>query len=79
MEQPKKPKAGGLAKYVRFTGMGVQMALTIWLASLLGRWLDNKFETGNEFYFKVVTLLAVFGSIYSFIRQVIRLTNEDEH
>ena len=79
MGEKKTAGNSGIAKYVRFTSMGVQMALTIWLASLLGKWLDGKFQTDNEIYFKVVTLLAVFGSIYSFIRQVIRLTNEDEH
>lgn len=77
-----KKKSGkltsNLSKYVRFSGMGLQMGLTIWIASLFGKWLDGKFPNEHELYFKILTLLAVFGSVYSFIRQVITLSNEEE-
>ncbi len=77
MNKKQDDSKNGLIKYVRFTGMGVQMALTIWLGSLLGKWLDVKFNTNNEIYFKVVTLLTVFGSMFSFIRQVTRLSKDE--
>jgi|GEM_PF-74168 len=73
-----KKATSNLSKFVRFSGMGLQMGLTIWIASLIGKWLDGKFPNEHELYFKIVTLLAVFGSVYSFIRQIINLQNKEE-
>ncbi len=70
----KKP----LNKYVRFTGIAFQMGGTIYLGSLLGGWLDIQFPNQNEMYTKIVTLLAVFASMYSVISQVIKITNQDD-
>jgi membrane protein DedA with SNARE-associated domain len=70
----KKP----LNKYVRFTGIAFQMGGTIYLGSLLGGWLDIQFPNENEMYTKIVTLLAVFASMYSVISQVIKITNQDD-
>lgn len=73
----KKEANTNLRKYIRFTGMGLQMGMTIWLASLFGHWLDQKYKVEEEWFFKGVTLLAVFGSMFSFIRQVTRLSKEE--
>ncbi|WP_038532759.1 AtpZ/AtpI family protein [Formosa agariphila] len=72
--QKKKP----LSKYVRFTTMAIQMGLTIYLGSILGDWLDQKFETQNQLYFKIVTLFAVFIAMYSVIKQVLNITKNDK-
>jgi membrane protein DedA with SNARE-associated domain len=72
----KNPKKKQLSKFVQFTGMGFQMGGTIYLGSLLGSWLDVKFENENELYFKVVTLLAVFIAMYAVIRQVNKIGNK---
>jgi len=70
----KKP----LNKYVRFTGIAFQMGGTIYLGSLLGKWLDGQFPNENELYTKIVTLLAVFVAMYAIISQVIKITNQDD-
>lgn len=67
-----------LNKYVRFSGIAIQMGLTIYLGSLLGKWLDTKFPNDSELYTKIVTLLAVFGAMYSVIRQVSKLSNDND-
>jgi len=54
------------------------MGGTIYLGSLLGRWLDGKFPNEHELYTKIVTLLAVFGAMYAVISQVIKITNQDD-
>jgi|TARA_B110000014_G_scaffold144963_1_gene100763 F0F1-type ATP synthase assembly protein I len=71
-------KKKSLNKYVRFTGIAFQMGGTIYLGSLLGGWLDGKFPNENEMYTKIVTLLAVFGAMFSVIRQVTKMTNQDD-
>lgn len=71
---PKNKKQ--LNPFIRFTTMAIQMGVTIWLGSLLGGWLDKKLENNNQLYFKIVTLLAVFLAMYSVIKQVIKITNQ---
>ncbi|MHC9089230.1 AtpZ/AtpI family protein [Tenacibaculum sp. IMCC1] len=73
-DSKKKP----LNKYIRFTGIALQMGLTIYLGSLLGKWLDQKYPNDNQLYVKICTLVAVFGAIYSVIRQVIKITDNNE-
>lgn len=69
-------KQGQHRQYVKFTSIALQMGLTIYLGSKLGEWLDLKFETNNQVYYKVVTMLSVFISMFSVIWQVLRLTNK---
>ncbi|MBP1838576.1 AtpZ/AtpI family protein [Formosa algae] len=72
------PKKKQLNKYIRFTTMALQMGLTIYLGSVLGEWLDVKFENEDQLYFKIVTLVAVFIAMFSVIRQVLNITNNDK-
>jgi len=70
----RKPKKQ-LNPYIRFTSIALQMGITIWLGSILGNWLDLNYST-NQFYFKTITLLAVFMAMYSVIKQVVKITND---
>ena len=63
---------------MRFTGIAFQMGGTIYLGSLLGEWLDGKYPNETELYTKICTLVAVFGAMYSVIKQVTKLTNQDD-
>lgn len=70
----KKPTKKPLKKYLRFSGIAIQMGLTIYLGSLLGEWLDSRFLNENQLYFKICTLFAVFGAMALVIIQVIKIT-----
>ena len=74
MEKKEKPTA----VWLKFTTLGIQMGLTIYLGSLLGQFLDNKFPSEAISYYKLITLLAVFGATVSIIRQVIQLSKDEE-
>ncbi|MBB3123208.1 MULTISPECIES: AtpZ/AtpI family protein [Mesoflavibacter] len=63
-------------KYIKFTSIALQMGLTIYLGSKLGEWLDQKYNTTNQIYYKVVTLIAVAVAMFSVIYQVIKITNK---
>ncbi|MDA0177878.1 MULTISPECIES: AtpZ/AtpI family protein [Mesoflavibacter] len=63
-------------KYIRFTSIALQMGLTIYLGSKLGEWLDQKYNTNNQIYYKVITLIAVGVAMFSVIYQVIKITNK---
>jgi hypothetical protein len=64
--------------WLKFSSLGLQMGLSIYLASLLGVWLDKNHPSDFFAYNKVLTLFAVFGSTYSVIRQVIKMSNEED-
>lgn len=72
-KKPKRP----LNKFIRFSGIALQMGITIYFGSLLGKWFDNKYPNDNELYTKICTLVAVFLSIYSVIRQVSKLSKNE--
>ena len=70
-KKPKKP----LNKYIRLTGIGLQMGITIYLAAYLGKWLDNKYPNENNLNTIIFTLLGVVLSFYSLLKQIKNLEN----
>ncbi|WP_255365506.1 MULTISPECIES: AtpZ/AtpI family protein [Bizionia] len=72
-KKPNKP----LNKYIRFTTIAIQMGLIIYLGSLLGTWLDVKFENPDQLYYKIITLISVAVAMFSVIYQVIKITNKN--
>jgi len=70
-KKPKKP----LNKYIRLTGIGLQMGITIYLAVYLGKWLDVKYPNENNIYTIILTLLGLVISFYSLLKQVKNIQN----
>ncbi len=70
-KKPKKP----LNKYIRLTGVGLQMGITIYLAVYLGKWLDVKYPNENNIYTIILTLLGLILSFYSLLKQVKNIQN----
>ena len=70
-----KPPKKQLNKYLRLTGIGLQMGITIYLASYLGKWLDVKYPNENNLYTIILTLLGVVISFYSLLKQVKKINN----
>jgi len=66
-QQKPRKEDNGLRTAARFSGIAIQMVLTIYLGNLLGSWLDQKFE--QDFWEIGVTLFAIFVSMYSVIKQ----------
>ncbi|MCR1023234.1 AtpZ/AtpI family protein [Cellulophaga baltica] len=66
-QKPRKKINKGLETATKLSGIGIQMGLTIYLGNLLGSWLDEKYATN---YLEIsITLVAIFVSMYSMIRQ----------
>ncbi|MEN8187139.1 MAG: AtpZ/AtpI family protein [Bacteroidota bacterium] len=70
-QKPKKQ----LNKYIRLTGAGLQMGITIYLAAYFGKWLDVKYPNENNIYTIVLTLFGVAVSFYSLLRQIKNINN----
>lgn len=63
MSKPEKKRRLGDNAYLKYSGMAFQMAATIVVFVLLGRWLDGYFITG-QLLTVVFALLGVFGGLY---------------
>jgi membrane protein DedA with SNARE-associated domain len=63
---------------VKFSGMAVQMGITIALGAWGGSKLDQKFETSSKPFTIILSLLAIGISLYLIIRDVINMQKEDE-
>ncbi|TBN03898.1 AtpZ/AtpI family protein [Hyunsoonleella flava] len=75
-QQEKNQKKPGkqLRNWATFSGIGLQMAITIFLGNLLGIWLDKKLET--SFLETTVTLVAIFASMFLIIYRVNRMDKD---
>jgi ATP synthase protein I len=56
--------------WVKFTQMGLQMALTIGLFTYLGYWLDGKLGNKNPIFTLILSLLSIGVALYNVIRQL---------
>lgn len=63
--------------YLKYSGLAIQMVVTIYLGSILGKYLDSLAGEASDTWFKIVTLLAVFISIFAIIRQVSNSQNNN--
>lgn len=69
-----KPKKQ-LNKYARYSGVGFQMAVTIFIGAFIGVKLDEKYPNENSIFTVVFSLLFIFASLYIVIKQVTNNTD----
>lgn len=71
-----KQKKKQLNNAMKFAGSGLQMGLTIYIFNWFGKWLDTNYKL--DFAETTLTLLAIFASMYLIIKQVLRISNQDD-
>jgi len=54
-------------KILRFSAVGVQMAVLIYLGSELGKYLDEKYACEKNLYTALCVMVAVGASLYQLI------------
>lgn len=60
-------------------GIAAQMGATIFLGAYLGKWLDARYPSQQQWYTITCTLAAVALSLYVVLKQVNKINNEDDH
>ncbi|MBL7471778.1 AtpZ/AtpI family protein [Robertkochia sediminum] len=65
-EDPKNP----LKNFAIFSGIAIQMGVTIFLFAWLGRWLDDTYNDGEKLFLIISTLFGVAMAIYVVIKQL---------
>ena len=71
-----KNKKSQLNTIVRFSGAGIQMGVTIWLAVQAGKWLDNKYPNDKGWFVIICTLAGVALAMYSLITEANRINKQ---
>lgn len=57
-------------KFLRFSSLGVQMAVLIYLGSELGKYLDVKYESEKNLYTAICVVSAVAISLVQLVREM---------
>lgn len=55
-------------KFLRFSTLGVQMAILIFLGSELGKYLDEKYVSEKGIYTAICVMVAVGISLYQLVK-----------
>jgi F0F1-type ATP synthase assembly protein I len=75
LEEDSKKKTN---TYLKFTSIGIQMAVLVTFAALGGRWLDEKQGNNTPVWTIVLTLLSIFASLFQIIREVIKMGKDND-
>jgi hypothetical protein len=75
LEEDSKKKVN---TYLKFTSIGLQMAILVTAAAFGGRWLDEKQENETPIWTLVLILLSIFASLYQIIREVIKMGKDND-
>lgn len=71
-KNPKKPEDKGLNDYVKYSGMAFQMAAIIAITTWGGIKLDKIAGFEKPVFTIILSLLGVFGAIYSVLKDFIK-------
>ena len=74
-DQPSSKRSGN---FIRFTSLAFQMIGTIGFFSWLGYYLDQKYNSKTPWWTICLSLFGVFISIYLVIREVIKMSKDNE-
>ena len=58
-----------------YLGLGLQLAVTVTIMVFIGVWLDGKFNTDPVLTI-IFAFLGVFAGLYTFIKSVLKASND---
>ena len=77
MSDDKKKQPSSFSRVARLSGIGMQMAGTIFIFAMIGKWLDDKYPSNKKWFTIGLVLFATVLSMYNILRQVNKM-NQDE-
>lgn len=61
-----------MRNYAKYSGMGFQMAGTVLIGALLGRWIDNKMANETPYFTILLVVLFTAAAMYLAIKDFIK-------
>ena len=77
MEKNQLPKKKPLNKFIRLSGIGLQMGITIYLAAYFGKKIDAHYQFEKNYITLILILFAFIGTLISLMAQLKKI-NEKE-
>ena len=68
-DQSKKPKQ--FSAYAKYSGLVIQMGVTIGFFAWLGTWIDDKYDTNQPIWTVVMSLLGIGIGLYIPLKELI--------
>lgn len=65
-------------KYARFSALGIQMGVIIGGFTWLGTYLDKKYQSKTPWWTIGLALFGVAASLYLMIKEVIKMSKDDD-
>jgi hypothetical protein len=65
-------------RFLALTGIAIQMGITIYGFSYLGKYIDENYTTEGKLWTIVLTLTGVVVSLYNLLRQVNRINDAED-
>ncbi len=65
-------------KWLAFINIPIQMGVIIYLFSLLGNWLDQKYSNEHSLFVKTLTIIGVAIAFYNLNRQLKDINSSEE-
>ncbi len=65
-------------KFIQFSGIGIQMTITIIVGVFIGNYLDCKFPNDSSIYTLIFSLLFVCLSLYLVIKKAIKFGENEQ-
>jgi uncharacterized membrane protein YfcA len=70
----KKPKLPN--NFARFSGIAIQMGVTIFLGAYAGKWLDQKYPSDKKWFTMGLTIFSVGLALFNILRQLNKINDE---
>jgi Na+-driven multidrug efflux pump len=72
------PQKKPLNKFVRLTGVGLQMGITIYLAAYFGKKIDNYYNFEKNYSTLILILFGFIGSLVSLMVQLKKINDKEK-
>lgn len=78
MSDEQKKKSSSFSRVARLSGIGMQMAGTIFIFAMIGKWLDEKYPSNKKWFTIGLVLFATVISMYNILRRVNKMNQEED-
>ena len=77
MSKNQLPKKEPLNKFIRLTGVGLQMGITIYLAAYFGKKIDAHYQFEKQYFTFLLIIIGFVGSLISLLVQLKKINEKD--
>ena len=78
MDKNQLPKKKPLNKFIRVSGVGLQMGITIYVAAYFGKKIDAHYQFEKNYITLILILFAFVGTLISLMAQLKKINEKEE-